>query len=127
MREGDKTLSRQERVNMAKLRYGTSWIQPDEPCLGLYEINLQSPKGWRRFQIIHVMRGDKPAEYRRDMGAAKSFKADQLRVLGGAKDEVTGRFYVEHTVGELVDIADWRRNGEQFDRLELAGVDKIKV
>jgi len=104
-----------------KLRYGTHWVTEDEPCLGLYEMNLQSPnsRGFHRYQIIFVMRGDKPAEYRRDMGLAKNFKADQLRVLGGVKDDVTGKFYIEHTVGELREIADQRRGVNLFDKGEL--------
>lgn len=111
---------------MSKLRYGTHWISPDEPCLGLYEINLQSPgnRGWRRYQIIHVMRGDKPAEYRRDMGSAKKFKAPQLRIPGGAMDETTGRFYIEHTVGELREIADDMRAHPTFDLKQIPDLDK---
>ena len=74
---------------------------------------------------MHVMRGDKPAEMRKDLGAAKSFKADQFRIPGGAMDETTGKFYIEHTVGELMDIADYLRTNPSFDKRELAGVNKI--
>lgn len=89
-------------------------------------MNLQSPgsRGFHRYQIIYVMRGDEPAEYRRDMGLAKAIKADQLRILGGAKDN--GRFYIEHTVGELRHIADQRRGDSLFDKRELAQVNNIK-
>lgn len=100
----------------------------DEPCLGLFEMNLQSGyNGWRRYQIVYVMRGDKPAEFKKDMGAAKSFKAHQFRIPGGAKDEITGRFYIEHTVGELRDIADDMRSNPTFDLRELVRLDKIKT
>ena len=111
-----------------RLLYGTQWITEDEPCMGLYEMNLQSPhsRGFHRYQIIYVMRGDKPAEYRKDMGLAKNFKADQLRVLGGVKDDMTGKFYIEHTVGELRYIADQRRGNNLFDKRELVQVNNIK-
>lgn len=90
-------------------------------------MNLQSPgsRGFHRYQIIQVMRGDKPTEMRRDMGSAKSFKANQFRIPGGAKDEVSGRFWIEHTVGELIDIAEYMRAHPSFDKTELAGVNKI--
>jgi len=106
---------------MTKILCGTQYVLLDEPCLGLYEMNLQSPgsRGFRRYQIIHVMRGDKPAEIRRDLGAAKSVKANQFRIPGGARDETTGTFHIEHTVGELIDIADYMRNEPLRDKIEL--------
>jgi len=106
---------------MAKLRYGTHYIAEDEPCLGLFEMNLQSPgsRGFHRYQIIYVMRDDMPAEYRKDMGLAKKFKAIQIRIPGGAWDEYTGRYYVEHTVGELVEMARDMRENPSFDLQEL--------
>ena len=109
-----------------RLRYGTNWVTADEPCLGLQESNLQSPdsRGFHRYQIIYVMRGDKPAEYKKDLGLKT--KADQFNILGGAKDEITGRFYIEHTVGELRDIANQRRGNDLFDKRELAQVNNIK-
>jgi hypothetical protein len=112
---------------MNKILCGTQYVLLDEPCLGLYEMNLQSPgsRGFHRYQIIYVMRDAKPVEMRRDMGKAKSFKANQLRIPGGAKDEESGKFYIEHTVGELVDIANQLRTHSSFDKRELAGVNKI--
>lgn len=91
----------------------TTRVSPDEPCLLLTEQVLQRPgsRGWRRFQILHVMRGDTAAEYRKDMGPASKFKGvDSFRVPGGARDADTGRYYVEHTVGELRDVADALRD-----------------
>jgi len=96
---------------MAKILYGTHYINEDEPCLGLFELELQSPgsKGFHRYQIIYVMRGEKPAEFRKDMGLASEFNHDQLRIPGGAYDPDTDKYYVEHTVGELRQIADQLR------------------
>lgn len=101
---------------MSSLLLGTTIVSPDEPCLGLYELHMQSPnsRGFRRYQIVMVMRGDHPAEARRDMGPASKFKhATEFRIPGGARDSDTGRFHVEHTVGELVDIADALRSEPQ--------------
>lgn len=113
---------------MSDLIQGTTYVLPDEPCLGLYELNFKSPDecARRRYQIIMVMRNDKPAEYRKDLGLAKTFKADQIRIPGGVKDDMTGHFHIEHTVGELMAIADQVRSKPAFDKLELAGVNKIK-
>lgn len=96
---------------MAKILFGTHYISEDEPCMGLFEMDFQSPgnKGFHRYQVVYVMRGDKPAEYRKDLGQSTKFKADQFRIPGGAYDEITDRYYVEHTVGELRDIADHMR------------------
>jgi len=93
---------------MAKILFGTHYVNEDEPCLGLFEMNLQSPdsKGFHRYQIVYVMREDKPAEYRKDLGATKKFKHDQFRIPGGFYDSDEDRYYVEHTVGELRQIAD---------------------
>lgn len=114
---------------MAKIWYGTHFVSGDEPCLGLYEISMQSPwsRGFHRYQIVLVMRNDKPTEYRMDMGLAKKYKGiDQLRIPGGARDGVTGRFYIEHTVNELREIANQVRNNPPFDKRELVGVEHIR-
>ena len=110
---------------MPNIICGTNVISLDEPCLGLYELNLQSPgsRGFHRYQIIHVMRGDRPTEMRRDLGMAKDIKTDQFRIPGGAMEN--GKFYIEHTVGELIDIAEYMRTHTSFDKRELAGVNKI--
>lgn len=116
---------------MAKILYGTSWISEDEPCLGLFEIHEQSPGsyGFHRYQIIYVMRGDKPAEYRLDMGLVKDdwLDTDTIRVLGGGYDEDEDKYYVEHTVGECREMADNLRLKKTWDKRELAKVDQYKT
>lgn len=106
---------------------GTTYTLLNEPCLGLYELNFKSPDqhSRRRYQIAVVIRGDKPAEYRRDLGKVKK-GVDQFRIPGGVVDRDTGRFNICHTVGELMDIADHLRINRPFDKRELAKVDKIK-
>ena len=112
---------------MNRLYCGTDYVLLDEPCLGLYEMNMQSPdyRGFHRYQIIQVMRGDRPVEMRRDLGLAKSIKANQFRIPGGAEDD--GKFYIEHTVGELVDIAEHMRGNPSFDARELVQAARINV
>jgi len=98
-------------MGMSPLIAGTHYILPDEPCYGLYELNFQSPgnKGFHRYQIILVIRGDRLAEYRQDMGLAKKYKGDQVRIPGGVKDETTGRITIVHTVAELQELAEYIR------------------
>jgi len=99
------------------LLQGTDWVSLDEKALGLYEMNMQSPdySGFHRYQIILVTRGEKPAEYRRDLGKVqKKWKRDQLRIPS----------YNEHTVGELQDMAEEMRNEPAFDKYDLAGIEK---
>lgn len=103
---------------MGGILYGTHYISEDEPCLALFEMNEQSPdsRGFHRYQIIYVVRDGKSAQFRKDLGLAKKFKHDQFRIPS----------YLEHTVGELRDMADWVRNNPPFDKRELAQVNKIK-
>jgi len=79
----------------------------------------------RRYQVYVVVRNDKLATYRKDMGATKNFKTDQIRILGGVIDEVTGKLYIEHTVGELRTIAGQLRAQRGFDKKALVGVNTI--
>ena len=97
---------------------GTDYILKEELAYGLYELNFKSPdqKSRRRYQIIVVNRDDKLAEHRIDMGLAKKFKHDQLRIPS---------MFV-HTVGELQDMANQLRKQPSLDKLERVGVNKIK-
>ena len=108
--------------------YGTTWIMEDEPCLGLYELHLQSPgsRGFHRYQIIFVMREDKPAEYREDMGLASEWVGtDQFRIPGGAVEG--DKYHIEETVGRLRSIASYLRTHALFDKQELIKLDTIRV
>ena len=100
---------------MPLLIAGTLVISPDEPCFGIAEVNLQSGLpgvGWRRYQIGYVVRQDKLAEFRRDLGPLDAFKCSQFRIPGGVIDGHTGKGEILHTVGELMDIADKLRAGQ---------------
>jgi len=109
-----------------KILYGTTYIEEDEPCILLVEMHLQSPdsRGFHRYQIIHVMRHGKPAEYREDMGLAKNFKGvDQLRIPGGVEEG--GRYEVVETVGRLRDIANYLRTFPQFDKKDFEALNEF--
>ena len=108
---------------MSKLVVGAAGITDDEKCLGLYEMNFKTPdqSARHRYQIIMVIRDDKPAEYRIDLGDAKKFKnVDQFRIPGGVTDYTTGKIYIEETVGRLKTIADQLRKAPCFDKMDLA-------
>lgn len=98
---------------MSRILCGTHWVNTEEPCLNLVEMNLVRPEHpeMHRYMILTVMRGDKPEEFWMDLGPAKQFNRPQFRIPGGARDDFTGRFHVVHTVGELVDMANQLREG----------------
>lgn len=98
---------------------GTQYVKADELALALYEINLLSPDGWhrKRYEIIKVVRDGKEAEYRRDLGMAKDYTAEPFRIPS----------YLEHTVGELRDIANRLRETIGFDRAELLSAGKTII
>ena len=98
---------------MSKLISAAIEVHLDEPAFNLVEVNLQAPdsKGWRRYQIISVVRGQRLAEYREDLGAAKDFTADAFRIPGGVWDAATRRMEVLHSVGELREVAEAIRLG----------------
>ena len=106
------------------IKVGTTVISMDEPCFNLVELNLPAPnsRGHRRYQVLTVVRGDKLAEFRIDMGLAKDFKAEPLQVLGGVT--ANGKIYIEHTVGELLDIASWLRD-RYHDKSNLTRTDLV--
>ena len=86
--------------------------------MGLYETEEQSPgsKGFHRYQIIHVERDGKLAEFRTDMGLSNSKKWKGVKLLRIPS-------FWEHTVDYLVNLADELRNeGDEADVLELVGI-----
>ena len=76
---------------MSKLISAAIEVHLDEPAFNLSEVNLQAPdnSGWRRYQIIYVVRGEKMAEYREDLGPKDDFSADSFRIPGGVWDANT--------------------------------------
>jgi hypothetical protein len=98
---------------MSKLISAAIEVHLDEPAFNLSEVNIQAPdnSGWRRYQIIYVVRGERMAEYREDLGPKDNFTADAFRIPGGVWDASTKRMEVLHSVGELREIAEYVRLG----------------
>lgn len=82
----------------------TETVHPDEKCWRLKEVNLIRPPlhQWRRYQMLWVARNDVIYEWSRDLGPSEDFDAPGC--------DIPGLF--EHTVGELWDIAERYRLGE---------------
>ena len=99
---------------MSQLVMGTNAVSMDEPCWALREKIAQSPgnRGWRRYQLIAVMRPgfDEPVYFQRDLGRANKFKVSEFVIPGGVRDS-NGRIEILHTVGELFDMAEYLRAG----------------
>lgn len=91
---------------MTTLVAGTHFISPDEKAWVLVELNQMRPdgRGVHRYQLTYVNRGDVIAEHRVDLGAASGFSAPEFRIPS----------LLEHTVGELWDIAEFQRLGQDF-------------
>jgi len=104
----------------------TLFSRKDEPCVLLVEVNRLSPdnRGMRRYQIVVVVRNDRPAEFRTDMGPAT--EDEQFRVLGCVEDEVTGHVEVLHTVEELREIADYLRDRRSGWTQEIEAHDLVR-
>ena len=111
---------------MGKILIGTTHVLADEPCLGLAELNKQSPdsRGFHRYQFISVIRNDKRVDYREDLGLASDYKADQFVIPGGVENERGG--VIVETVGRLKDIAEQVRNTKLWDKRELVKRNNIK-
>ncbi len=86
----------------------TAAVRRDEPVFILAEINKHKngTNEVHRYQIMYVKRGDQLAEWWDDLGVATS--------------SPPFRIYVEweHTVAELLDMADALRNDDTEQRLE---------
>jgi hypothetical protein len=107
---------------MFNLVLGTSAVNTNEPCFSYSEINSHN----KRYQVIKVIRDDKITEFRHCMGLLKDqITKDEFRILGGVKTP-NGKIYIEHSVGELIDMANQLRMKRPFDKRELVGTNKIR-
>lgn len=102
---------------MSKIVPVTTTIFGNEKAWTYMEIHKQSPgsRGRRRYRIIVVLRDGELAEYREDLGPASKFKG--VRELN-----IPSLF--EHTVDELMDLAELLRNEAEIDLEELLQLDK---
>lgn len=105
---------------MSKLIPVANTITGNEKAFGLYEIHEQSPssRGFHRYQIIHVIRDGAICEWRKDMGLAKNWKGvKQLRIPS----------LMEHTVDELMGLADELRNETEIDIKDWLELEEMKL
>lgn len=85
-------------------------INPDEPCYALTEKNWQTGKGWHRQEALVVVRNDVLVQWRTDMGSRTLWPgAEQLHILGGWTNPVSGRIEIEETIGRMRDMANQQR------------------
>lgn len=91
-------------------------VTGDEKAIGLVETNMQAPdnSGFHRYQIIYVVRDGQMAEFRRDMGLSKEWKGHNLINIPSL---------LEHTVDELMDMAEEARNEVKIDVKDFLGLD----
>ena len=87
-------------------------VLPSEKAMALYEVNEQSlgSKGMHRYQVILVNRGDRLAEFRKDMGKASKWK--NVRFINIPS-------LWEHSVSELQFLADTIRNESLQDNVDI--------
>ena len=95
-------------------------VHPNEKAYGYQEVHLQSPDsgGFHRYRILIVNRDGKLAEYREDMGLASKYKgAKQLNIPS----------LWEHSVAELIDLANQLRWDVDIDIKEWLQIDEMKL
>ena len=98
----------------------TMAVNGDEKAWSLQEVHEQSPgsKGFHRYRIILVNRDGKLSEYREDLGLAKNFK--------GIRPFNIPSLW-EHTVAELLFLADELRWETEIDIKDWLGLDQMKL
>ena len=95
----------------------------------LYEQDVQAPdcSGFHRYRVYRVMRNSRITEFREDLGTDKNFRGVEPVVILGGVLLPEGKMEIYYNVGEMRQMVDQYRNHVFFDKLELAGVDKIRV
>lgn len=89
----------------------------DEKAVGLTETNYKTPdqKAIHRYQCIYVIRDGRVAEFRRDLGDAKNFKGVY---------PINIPSLLEHSVDELIDLANELRGQYEIDVKDLLSLEK---
>ena len=105
---------------MSKLVLATTYLLGDEKAYSLQEVHLQSPgsRGFHRYRIIVVNRNGNLAEWREDMGLASKYK-------GIRQFNVPSLW--EHSVQELLEIANVLRTETFIDIADWLGLDSYKL
>ena len=104
---------------MSKITLVANTITGDEKAWEYLELHLQSPdsSGVHRYRIIQVNRDGHLAEYREDMGLASNFKGKQQLHIPSLW---------EHSVDELLDLADYLRNETKIDLKDWLELENFK-
>jgi hypothetical protein len=103
----------------------TDWLTMDEPAFWLLELELPAPdfKSRRRYQFIHVWRGEGVSQHKQDMGPVTAFLGAELNIPAGwlERSGDVMRLKTVETVGSLRDAADQVREVTKQDMLEVLG------
>jgi hypothetical protein len=104
---------------MSKIYPVATTILGDEEAVGLIEVNEKTPnqREVHRYQLIYVIRDGNVAEFRRDLGRSKKFKGVNYLNIPS---------YLEHTVDELIGLADELRGQTKIDIKDLLELDNYK-
>ncbi len=95
-------------------------VQGNDKVWDYFETHEQSPdsSGFHRYRIVYVARDGKIAEFRQDMGLASNFKGIQ-------QIHIPSLF--EHSMDELLDMADELRNKKEIDLHDWLEIDNFKT
>ena len=88
----------------------TDFVNPNEPCHGLYEGPLMKGGQWRWCQVVRVIRNDKKAEYLQDFGPAELFSLVTPMMMPS---------FGENRVADLQDYADKNRQDTYWQKRAL--------
>jgi len=104
---------------MAELTIVANTVLGNEKAIALVETNQQTPgnHGFHRYQIIYVPRDGRMAEFRKDMGPSDNFTGFNAMNIPSL---------LEHTVDELMDLADELRGVTKIDVKDLCSLDNYK-
>ena len=106
-------------MRAADLTDTTEFLLPDEKVLGLQEVELLTDdyKATHRYQIMYVVRNDKPAKYVTDLGNIIAFPNPPLNIIVN----------MEHTAAEVLDMAtDARGRSSVTKRLAELSEESVK-
>ncbi len=105
---------------MAELVLATTYLLGDEKAYSLQERHEQSPdfKGFHRYRIFIVNRNGSLAEFREDMGSVEKWRGVRCFNVPSLW---------EHSVRELLEIADYLRSETEIDLADWLELDKMKV
>lgn len=94
----------------------TNEVWSDEPAAALIEFDLarKDGKGYHRYQQIHVVRGERLAEFTYDLGPSGNFTANGFVINGCGSKDADPRDW--ETVDSIRDYADEIRSRGGFVR-----------